>query len=162
MNVQADKGARPFPLGFIRAPLPLPGLAAYAFETKAETWGLESRVRSRPSIPIFGLFQPCGAMLNPRLLASAGSERCKSPSPGVAGEVMEERGSGQAERGYAGARRLCRPPRAPNSWVGRTARIRVPIQGLSGCVGGRRWVRGVLKQGNDCLPLISAKASVFR
>ena len=55
---------RPFPLGFIRSPLLLLGLAEYAFETKAETWGLESHDRSWPCIPTLSLFQTCNAMLN--------------------------------------------------------------------------------------------------
>lgn len=126
-SYSTSSDTRPFPLGFIPSPLPLLGLAKYAFERKAETWGLESHVRSWPCLPTWSLFQQCDATpcVALHLLASAGSERCESPSPGVVGEVMQERVCSRALR-------LCRPPRAPNSWVGRTAYVCAPFQELAG------------------------------
>lgn len=62
--------------------------------------------KPRPILAVYPNLQALSALqcdAKPRvalhLLASAGSERCKSPSPGVAGGVMEERGSSRAERG---------------------------------------------------------------
>lgn len=76
MNVSADKDARRLLLQdelryttyFISSWLPSfpaasAGATKHAFETKAETWGLERNGRSWPRIPTFSLFQTCNAVL---------------------------------------------------------------------------------------------------
>lgn len=144
MNAPADKNVSPTSFVAVRVPDTRPFPLSFLFSFPATSAGATYRYlrnnsrdvgsgKPRLILAVYPNPEPLSALqcgVKARVGPASPRPR-KPPSPGVAGEVLDERGE-------CGAPRLCCPPWAPGPWVGRITRPLLPSRGFRGGLKARQ------------------------